>query len=93
MLGLMSALSRRERQRTAQQLDARIATTLRVFSRAHQREESLRLMRVQAEVLPALVTQMHALVTHMERQGQALQDRLLASQALSRCHTAHAASI
>ncbi len=81
MLGLMSALSRRERQRCAQQLDALIATTLRVFSRAHQREESLRLMSVQAEVLPALVTQMHALVTQMERQGQALQDRLLASQA------------
>ena len=81
MLGLMSALSRRERQRCAQQLDARIATTLRVFSRAHQREESLRLMSAQAEALPALVTQMHALVMQMERQGQALQDRLLASQA------------
>jgi hypothetical protein len=81
MLGLMSALSRRERQCCAQQLDARIATTLRVFSRAHQREQSLRLMSAQAEVLPALVTQMHALVTQMERQGQALQDRLLASQA------------
>ena len=80
MLGLMSALSRRERQRTAQQLDARIATTLRVFSRAHQREESLRLMSAQAEALPALVTQMRALVTQLEHQGQALQDRLLASQ-------------
>ncbi len=80
MLGLMSALSRRERQRCAQQLDARIATTLRVFSRAHQREQSLRLMSAQAEALPALVTQMHALVTQLERQGHTLQERLLASQ-------------
>ena len=61
MLGLMSALARRERQRTAQQLDARIATTLRGFSRAHQRDESLRLLRVQAEAMPALVSQLQAL--------------------------------
>lgn len=81
MLGLMSALARRERQRTAQQLDSCIATTLRGFSRAHQREESLRLLQVQAEVMPALVTQLQGLMVQMERQGQALQDRLLASQA------------
>jgi len=81
MLGLMSALARRERLRTAQQLDTRIATTLRGFSQAHQREESLRLLKAQAEVTPALVTQLQALVAQMERQGQALQDRLVANQA------------
>ncbi len=92
MLGLMSALARRERQRTAQRLDAAIATTLRVHSRAHQREESLRLMGLQAQALPALVAQVQALVAQMElqgpalaqqidRQGQALQDSLLAGQA------------
>jgi hypothetical protein len=70
MLGLMSALARRERQRTAQLLDARIATTLRGFSRAHQRDESLRLLRVQVEAMPALVSQL-----------QALQTQLLANQA------------
>jgi len=80
MLGLMSALSRRERQRAARQLDARIATTLRGFSRAHQREESLRLLRAQAEALPALVAQLQSLVAHTERQGQALQTSLLAGQ-------------
>ncbi|KQV98388.1 DUF802 domain-containing protein [Rhizobacter sp. Root1221] len=81
MLGLMSALARRERQRTGLQLDARIATTLRGFSRAHQREESLRLLQAQAEVMPALVTQLQGLVVQMERQGLALHDRLIASQA------------
>lgn len=81
MLGLMSALARRERQRTAQQLDACIATTLRGHSRAHQREQALRLLGAQAEAMPALVTQLQALAAQIERQGQALQDRLLASQA------------
>jgi len=80
MLGLMSALARRERLRTAQQLDASIATTLRGYSQAHQREESLRLLKAQADVTPALVTQLQALVAQVERQSQALQDRLVASQ-------------
>jgi hypothetical protein len=41
MLGLISALSRRERMLTAQLLDTRIATVLRGFSLAHQRQEDL----------------------------------------------------
>lgn len=74
MLGLMSALARRDRQQVAQQLDACIGSTLHVFSRAHQQarhhEESLRLQRLQVEALPALVAQL-----------QGLQDHLLAGQA------------
>jgi hypothetical protein len=92
MLGLMSALARRERQRVAQALDAAIATTLRPHSRAHQRQESLRLLALQSEAFPALVAQIQGLVaqmqaqgpalaTQMERQGLALQEGLLASQA------------
>jgi len=81
MLGLMSALVRRDRLRTAQRLDACIATTLRGFSQAHQREESLRLLKTQAETAPALVTQLRALLAQMDRQAQALQDRLVANQA------------
>ena len=41
MLGLVSALCRRERLQAAQALDARIATSLRPFSLAHQREQTL----------------------------------------------------
>ena len=48
MLGLLSALCRRERTQAVQQLDGKIATTLRGFSHAHQREESFRLMQRQA---------------------------------------------
>ena len=74
MLGLMSALARRDRQQVAQQLDACIGSTLHVFSRAHQQarhhEESLRLQRLQVDALPALVAQL-----------QGLQDHLLAGQA------------
>lgn len=88
MLGLMSALVRRERQRTVQQLDIHVATTLRCFSRAHaqalqarQREESLQLLRLQAEAMPALVAQVQGLVAQLGAQQQGLQDRLVAEQA------------
>jgi len=79
-LGLLSALCRRERVQVAQLLDARIATTLRVFSLAHQREESLSLLQRQAELMPALVAGLQAMMATMERQADASNDRLLASQ-------------
>jgi hypothetical protein len=79
-LGLMSALARRERVQAAQALDARIGTTLRVFSLAHQREESLRLMQRQGELMPALVDTLNALMLTMERQAADSNARLLASQ-------------
>ena len=53
MLGLVSALCRRDRLQAAQLLDARIATTLRVFSLAHQREESFKLLQRQARRCPS----------------------------------------
>ena len=80
MLGLMSALARRERLRTARQLDSCIAGPLHSFSQLHQRKESLRLLQTQAEVMPALVTQLQALVAQLMLQGQALHEGLLASQ-------------
>ena len=79
-LGLLSALCRRERVQVAQLLDARIATTLRVFSLAHQREESLSLLQRQAELMPALVAGLQAMMATMERQADASNARLLASQ-------------
>jgi hypothetical protein len=79
-LGLLSALCRRERVQAAQQLDARIATTLRVFSVAHQREESLKLQQRQAELMPALVDTLRAAMEAIERQAEASNARLLASQ-------------
>jgi hypothetical protein len=79
MLGLMSALSRRERLQAAQTLDTKIATTLRAYSQAYQREESLKLLQRQAEGMPLLVDRVQALMAQLERQSQALNDSLLAS--------------
>ncbi len=79
-LGLLSALSRRERVAAAQALDARIATTLRRFSQAHQREESLGLLQRQADAMPALVDRLNAMMETLERQHESSNARLLASQ-------------
>jgi len=79
-LGLLAALCRRERAAVAQQLDGRIATTLRVFSMAHQREESLALLQRQAELMPALVDSLQAMMATIERQAETSNARLLASQ-------------
>ncbi|WP_316154828.1 DUF802 domain-containing protein [Cupriavidus sp. BIC8F] len=80
MLGLLSALCRRERLQAAQALDARIATTLRPYSRGHQRDEAFRLLQRQADVMPALVEQMQAMMRTMAQQNEALTERLAASQ-------------
>ena len=50
MLGLLSALCRRERLRVVQLLDVKIATTLRIHSQAHQREESFKLAKMRFDV-------------------------------------------
>jgi hypothetical protein len=80
MLGLLSALCRRERVQAAQALDARIATTLRLYSRSHQRDESFRLLQRQADAMPALVDRLQAMMATMEQQNQAMAERLAASQ-------------
>ncbi|TDF66724.1 DUF802 domain-containing protein [Cupriavidus sp. L7L] len=80
MLGLLSALCRRERVQAAQALDARIATTLRPYSRSHQRDESFRLLQRQADAMPALVDRLQAMMATMEQQNQAMAERLAASQ-------------
>jgi len=79
-LGLISALYRRERALAVQQLDAKTATTLRVHSHAHQREESLRLMQRQAEALPALVERLDAMIGALQTQSAAANEQQLASQ-------------
>jgi hypothetical protein len=80
MLGLMSALCRRERLQAAQQLDTGIATVLRGFSLSHQREETLKALQFQAGVLPDVAQQLQALMAQMGQQNQALQAQWLAGQ-------------
>ena len=80
MLGLISALCRRARLRTAHVLDTRIATTLRGFSLAHQRQETFSALRQQAKALPEVVDKLQAMLAQMERHSRELNERLLGEQ-------------
>ncbi|WP_367068213.1 DUF802 domain-containing protein [Oryzisolibacter sp. LB2S] len=80
MLGLMTALCRRERIRVARTLDAAMAGALRPFSSQHQREASLRLLEQQTGVMPQVVTGLKDCMAALERQQQALAERLAAEQ-------------
>jgi ElaB/YqjD/DUF883 family membrane-anchored ribosome-binding protein len=80
MLGLMSALSRRERMQAAQLLDTRIATVLRGFSLAHQRQETFKALQLQSQALPAVVDKLQAMMTQMEDMSRQLNQRLLGNQ-------------
>jgi hypothetical protein len=80
MLGLMSALSRRERMLTAQLLDTKIATVLRHFSLTHQRQETFKALQLQSQALPQVVDQLQAMMAQMESMSQQLNGRLLSNQ-------------
>ncbi|MGZ5775551.1 hypothetical protein [Ramlibacter sp.] len=81
MLGLMSAIARRERVEAARTLDQRIAGTLRPFSFVHQREETFRALQAQASALPQVVDQLQLLMERIEQRSQQLDTQLLAGQA------------
>ncbi len=80
MLGLMSAFSRRERIQAAQLLDSRIATSLRIFSLTHQRQETFKALQLQSQALPQVVDKMQAMMAQMEAMSQQSNERLLANQ-------------
>ena len=80
MLGLISALSRRERMLTGQLLDTKIATVLRGFSLIHQRQETYKALQFQAQALPEVVDKLQAMMEQMARREQSSNDRLLSNQ-------------
>lgn len=80
MLGLMAALCRRERAQAAQALDLHIATTLRGFTLARQRQDMLEALQQQARQLPEAMGQMQALMLQMAQHSERFHERLLASQ-------------
>lgn len=80
MLGLISALVRRERLQAGQRLDGKIATVLRGFSLTHQRQETFKALQLQAQALPDMVGQLQAMMAMMERQSQQLKQGLLSNQ-------------
>lgn len=80
ILGLLSALCRRERQQVVQQLESRLAHELRPFSLAQQRQDAYQAIQSQANALPAVVEQLQALIAGVERQQQTLNEQLLRNQ-------------
>jgi hypothetical protein len=80
MLGLMSAISRRERLDVSRLLDLRAAGELRAVTLAHQRDETLRAVQAQAAALPAIVDRLDSLMERIEQRGRQLDERLLDSQ-------------
>jgi hypothetical protein len=80
MLGLLSALCRSERLHVTQQLDVKIATTLRAFTQAHQREETFKLLQLQTELMPKLVDRLQSMTIAIEQQSIAASERQIAGQ-------------
>ena len=80
VLGLMSALCRRERLQAGQLLDAKAATVLSGFSHARQREQTFRALQSQSEALPQVVDKLQAMMLQIEAMSGQLNQRLLANQ-------------
>ena len=80
MLGLMSALCRRQRQQAAQWLDTHIAATLHGFTPAHRQQQTWQLQQKQAQLLPLLVERLQAAMDQQQAQAQQSNEHLLASQ-------------
>ena len=81
MLGLMSAMVRRQRLQTVRRLDALIATDFYPFSVAHQRKASFQAMQDQAQALPEVAGQLQTLIANLESRSQTLDAQLLERQA------------
>lgn len=80
MLGLISAISRRERIDVARQLDTRIATVFRPLSLVHQRQETFKALKLQANALPEVVNKLQAMMDGLERRSEQLNQQLLGQQ-------------
>ena len=80
MLGLLSALCRRERGQSAQLLDRKIGHELHPFSLAYQRQQTYQAIQAQSAALPGVVEKLQSLMESMERQQQQLGAQLLQQQ-------------
>ena len=84
MLGLMSALSRRERLQAGQALDTRLAGDLRPWTRAERdaldRDATRQALQVPARVMPEMLDRLQSLAASLERQGESRDAQLLARQ-------------
>ena len=81
MLGLLSALARRERLEVLRLLDSRAASVFKPLSLGHQRQEAYKALQVQAQALPQVVDRLQAMMDGMERRSQQLDAQLQGQQA------------
>ena len=98
MLGLLSAISRRERADVARVLDRHLLAEFRPFSHRHQQQQTFAAIQAQAQALPVVADRLQALMEGLEQRGQQLGTQLLAQQAqfheeAQRVSTALAASV
>ncbi|EJE53430.1 Protein of unknown function (DUF802) [Acidovorax sp. CF316] len=80
MLGLMSALARRERLQVLRLLDTRIATLLRPFSAAHKRDGMFAALQTQAQAMPLIAERLQNLMEGLERRHGQLNEQLVSHQ-------------
>ena len=84
MLGLMSAIARRERLDVVRGLEQQTAGALRPFTAAfiaaENRDHTFTALQRQADALPQVVTQLQALMEQVERRHQQLDEQLTARQ-------------
>ena len=80
MLGLISAISRRERLEVVRLLDARIATVFRPLSLVYQRQETFKALQAQSQALPEVVSKLQAMMEGLERRNEQLNQQLLGQQ-------------
>lgn len=81
MLGLMSALARRERLQVLRRLDACIAGVLQRFSLAQHRQQTLGALQAQARAWPEVVDTLRSLMERIEQRSGQLDEQLLQRQA------------
>ncbi|RUP28176.1 MAG: DUF802 domain-containing protein, partial [Curvibacter sp.] len=81
MLGLLSALSRRERLQVSRLLDSQVAGVLRPFSLSHQREQAYQALQDQSQALPVVAERLQTLMVQLEQRSERLNEQLLDRQA------------
>jgi hypothetical protein len=81
MLGLLSAISRRERADVARTLDRHLLAEFRPFSHRHQQQETFAAIQAQAQALPVVAEKLQALMDGLERRSEQLGSQLKDRQA------------
>lgn len=76
VLGLMSALCRRERLAALRLLDACIASELRIHSAAHRRQAMFDALQAQAQAMPLIAERLQGLMEGLERRHAQLNGQL-----------------